>query len=317
MRRTLTLPVLSLATFAVTFINPSPALAQQEAETAGESIAPAEPPRVSFSLRGDAEWIFPADLEDGAGEVSIARVGAGLETSIRIADKSRLGINLSERFSFYDFSDAMILSSGLDPIDDASETNLGVSFATQLNDRWSLLASAGVLASAESGADFGESLTYSGLVIASYAFNERLTVGGGVLARTRLEEDVLVIPVATVDWKINDKWTLGNTGGSGGARATLSYQYSDAWRFFADVGYEGREFRLDDEGPIPDGIGRDQRLPVGLGAVFTPNRNLSVHVRGGAHFLQSLEFDAADGDEFADTDIDPTGFISFLVSLRM
>ncbi len=277
----------------------------------------AEASGATFSLRANTEWIFPADLDEGDGEVAIGRVGARIDASFRIADKSRLGISLGEEFSFYDFSDTMILPSGLDPIDDTSETSLGVNFVTQFNDRWSMFAGVGVLASAETGADFSDSLTYSGLAIVNYKLSDRLTFGNGVLVRTRLEEDVLILPVGTLDWKINDKWNLGNTGGSSGIRATLSYRYSDSWRFFGDAGFEGREFRLDDEGPIPDGIARDQRVPVALGAVFTPNDNLTVHMRAGAHFLQSLEFDDSSGDQIADTDLDPTGFISFMVSLRM
>lgn len=278
---------------------------------------PAAPPRLTFGLRGTADWAFPADLGDGAGEVSVGRVGATLDVSYLIDERSRFGLRLGEEFSFYDFADVTLLASGEAPIDDASETTVGLSYSRQLDDRWSIFGSATAIASAETGADFGDSLTYSGIGIASYAINERLTIGGGVLARTRLEDDVLVIPVVTVDWKIDDRWTLTNAGGSGGARATLAYQHSDAWRFFGDVGFEGREFRLDDDGPIPDGIGRDQRLPVGLGALYTPNKNFAIQLRAGAHFLQSLEFDDSSGDEIADSDIDPTGFISLMVSLRM
>lgn len=287
--------------------------APQERETAAnQSRSP-----LSFAITGNAQWVFASDLDGSEGEVSIARAGADVTAIFAFSRTDRVILSVGEEFSFYEFSDADVLDSGEDPIGDASDTSINLTYTTKVSDRWGLTATAGARFSAETGAEFSDSLVGSGVVIATYDFNDRLTAGGGVLVRTRLEEDVLVIPIATVNWKINDRWTLSNTGGSAGVRFVLAYKHSDAWTLTGDVGFEGREFRLDEDGPIPGGVARDTRLPIALGARYNPSPKLTFSLRAGAHFLQELEFDDNDGDEVVETDVDPTGFISFMASLRL
>lgn len=272
---------------------------------------------LSFAIAGNAQWVFATDLDGSEGEVSIARAGADVTAIFAFSRTDRVILSVGEEFSFYDFSDSDILPSGEDPIDDASDTSINLTYTTKVRDRWGLTTTAGVRFSAESGADFEDALSGSGLVIATYDFSDRLTVGGGVLARTRLEEDLLVIPIATINWKINDRWTLSNTGGSAGVRLVLAYKHSDAWTFTGDVGFEGREFRLDEDGPIPGGVARDTRLPIALGARYNPLPKVTFSLRAGVHLLQEIEFDDSDGDEISEDDLDPTGFISFMASLRL
>ncbi len=275
------------------------------------------PPPFSLSLIAGGEWTLPSDFDDADGDLSVSRLLGGLTASFNANDANRISITLAEELSFYDISSSTLAPGGVDLVDSASQTTLGASLVSRLSTDWTLITSISARISAEPGADLNDSLSIGGVAMGTYRVSDALDIGAGVLVRTRLEDDPLVIPIATIRWQIHDRWTLSNTGDSAGVRLTLAYTYSDEWSFFADAGYEGREFRLDDDGPIPSGVLRDTRLPVALGATWTPRPDISLKARAGMSFLQNIELDDDAGNELADTDLDAAPFVSFTVSLRM
>jgi len=275
------------------------------------------PPPVSFSFWAGGEWTMQSDFDDADGDLSVSRIGAGVAASFKADDANRVTITLAEELSFYDFSSSNLLPDGTDPLDSASQTVLGASLSSRLSPDWTLLTSGEVRVSAEPGADLDDSLSLGGVALGSYRVSDALSIGAGVLVRTRLEDDVLVVPIASIRWQIDDRWSLGSEGDAGGVRLRLAYASSETWTFSADAGYEGREFRLDDDGPVPSGVLRETRLPVALGATWKPTTDLSVRARAGMSFLQSVEIENASGDELADTDLDAAPFVSLMISLRM
>ncbi len=289
----------------------SPLFAQtSETETAA-------PPPVSFSFSAGGEWTLQSDFDDADGNLSVARIGGSLAASFKADDANRVTITLGEELSFYDFSSSDLLAGGADPLDSASQTTLAAALTSRLSPDWTLITSGEIRVSAEPGADLDDGLSLGGVALGSYRVSDALSIGAGVLVRTRLEDDVLVVPIASIRWQIDDRWSLGSEGNAGGVRLRLAYASSETWTFFADAGYEGREFRLDDDGPVPSGVLRETRLPVALGATWEPTPDLSVRTRAGMSFLQSIEIENASGAELADTDLDAAPFVSLMISLQM
>ncbi|HRJ49667.1 MAG TPA: hypothetical protein PKU91_03990, partial [Phycisphaerales bacterium] len=209
-------------------------------------------------VTGEGEPGFKSDLRSTTGDVSVSRVRAGLEVDIPIGERSTVAVSFNNEWSFYDFSEPSGFGS-VAPWDDVWERGIRVMFSTQENDRLAWYAGGDVGASGEYGADFGDSLTYGVLGGVRYAFSDSFVAGIGVYGRSRIESDALFLPAIAFLWKISPEWSLSSQNGRS---VRLAYALSEAFTLFAEGGYEAREFRLDDEGPAPEGVGRDRRVPV-------------------------------------------------------
>jgi hypothetical protein len=278
-----------------------------------EEIAERRPARVSITLGASASYRFESDFDSGSSDVSIARVGADAEAGFLVGDRSRLALSFGTEHSFYDFSPmGVLVPGGVDPFDTIHDYTMGARFTTRINDSWSALLGAGVQSSGESSADFDDTLTYNGLVGASYQVNEKLSIGAAIVISSRLEDDVVVIPVPTITWNIDDRWRLESKG----AGLLLSYKASDDLRVGLQGAFERREFRLDDMGPLPSGVIRERRVPVGLWTRWTPAPNISIEGTLGADVYVEFESLNSSGVKFAEDETDPAVYAGLALSIR-
>lgn len=270
----------------------APSVAQAQAE--GDALA-----QFSFSLLNEASYAATADL-DGTGEVGVARVGPTL--GIRYAEDQSwsLDVGLGAEYSFYDFSGATGIVAGGDPAGDFAEYSLSARYTARANDEWWWFIGGRASWAGEESENLGDGFIGRGTVGATYAVNDRLTIGLGVAVRSRIEDDALVYPLPIIHWEINDEWTLATA--DNGLR--LSYAPFEDWTFFTAGGWESREFRLLDAGPIPGGVMRDDRVPVVAGAVWVPNSHFELEASVGMSMLNSYEFLDAAGNELVDPDSD-------------
>lgn len=289
------LPVLSL------FISTGAAHAQ-------DVPAPEEkkPSPFSFSLEGRTEFGFDADLDEGDGSVSTTRVGADFGVRYRATERVGLGLKLGAEYSFYDFEDFETVVGMGEPIDDAYLYSLTPTISFHPNDRWTFIGGGIFRWAGEEDADMGDAFTAGGLAAANYKVNDRLTLGFGFIVASRLEDDTIFIPALSIDWKINDRWSLSNEEKPGLA---LRFEALDTLQLAIEAWYTTRDYRLNDDNAIPDGAMEDTRVPVAFSARWRPLDRLSVIGRVGAYAYHTFEFRNDDGDEVADTDVDPGIFL--------
>jgi hypothetical protein len=305
----------SCPTVALALVLAASAFAQEEipaAEAEAEAGA-AEPEKTTFALTFSGDWIGSADFDETAGDVSISRLGADFGVRHAINPRLALRFGAGVEHSVYDFSGATGLVSGTaDPYNDVTITvlSLGGEYTPSQTDAWffgGFVRSAG-----EGGSDFGD--TISGGVTGGYrhAFSESFALGVGAAVGTELEGDVYVIPFPIIDWRINDRWRLG-TGERAGL--VLSYKASDRWTLGAEGGYERREYRLDENGPLPSGVVDERRVPVAAFATFSASENFVVTGRVGTHLLTNFEFENAAGNKISEDDAEAA--IGFGVDLTV
>jgi hypothetical protein len=272
-------------------------------------------PEASFSLF--TNYAFPSDFDDAPGDVSIWRAGGMLDVSIPVRERDSVIVSFGTEFSSYDFDTGTSIAGTNEPWDDVLENFLLVSYRARVHPQWTVLAGAGANASYQSGADFGESVTFLGKAVGLYHARDGLSMGLGVLVSSRLEEDVIAIPFPVIDWSVSDKWSV-RTGGSmsgRGWRIEVGWQATETFSLSLGTGLEAREFRLDDAGPIPDGVGRDWRAPASLVANWKPVPQVTLRAEVGAIVFQNFAADDSTGAELADVDADPTVFIGLGASL--
>lgn len=282
-----------------------------------DTPAPESPewPRINASLSLDAAHAFEADFDNAPGSVGVSRFSAELDVSIALDERQAFIVSLSSEYAAYDFSDATGFVSGTsEPWDDVLEQMLSLTYRRRVSDQWSVLAGLSVRSSAEVGADFSDSLTYAARAGAVYALNEKTRLGLVVVVDTRLEDNTLFFAFPVIDWQFADRWSLRTSGSSRGARLTLGYQATEQLELGLGVGVLGREFRLDDNGPVPDGVARDLGVPVVLTARWTPTQQVTISAQAGAFVYRNLELKDANGDKITDLDADISPFVGVGVS---
>ena len=143
---------------------------------------------------------------------------------------------------------------------------------------------------------------------------DRFGFSFGVLAKTRLENGPLIIPLPGFDWTITDRLVLRT-----GQGLTLSYQIDEMMRWKGEVslGYEGREYRLDDEGGLPNGVLADRSIPCTLGVVYNPRPDIHVKLAMGSITWQEYIFKDSEGHSVKTDDPEmPTRYASLEAGVK-
>jgi len=98
----------------------------------------------------------------------------------------------------------------------------------------------------------------------------------------------------------------------------VSRTIDESWSAQAFARYESREFRLDDDGPIPDGVFRDDIVLLGVGTTWAPaSSRMTVAFDLGASIYRDMDVLDAGGDEIVDTErVDPAFFLSARLEYR-
>lgn len=260
------------------------------------------------NLRLFGEYTFESDLDDDEGKVSVARAGGAFGFGAPIGDRSRLGFTFQTEYSSYSWDNASSFAQGMnEPWGDGLEHTLLVTLSTQATERWSFVGGGAARSTYEVDAGADDSFTFGGFGAATYKFSETFSLGGGVQVRSQLEDDALVLPLIFIDWKISERWRLG--GKAGGPGVGLFYQASENLTLFLDGDYQTRAYRLDNDGPAPDGVGRDERLQIAIGADWKITNQVRLNARVGAAVYQEYELLDENGVQVTDRQADPAPFV--------
>lgn len=286
-------------------------------------------PVVRVFAKGGVERRFDTDI-DGGGEVAITRAGGGVDVDMALSRKVQLSFGVDHVVSEFDFDDPDAFTPGVggrDPFDTLHETSLSFGGRYAIDETWGVFGSVGLRAGYEDSADFGESLTVSGLGGVSYTVDETLTLGLGTIVSSRLEDSASVVPVIGIDWRFAEGWRLSSLGGpgrpadraalTGGVSLELSYEQSDLATWFVRGVYDTSAYRLDGGNDVaPGGLFRQERFDVTGGVDLTLADGLDVRLFGGAAVYQELEFEDDSGSDVVDEETDPQPFIGALLVWR-
>ncbi len=283
--------------------------------TAGSAVADA--PNWRLKLDGGAVKQFESDLDTG-GDFDVNRYFVRFSATRNIGNAWNAGISLGYGENRYGFSGGSGLG-GLDPWSRIRDYRVSVPIRYRSDNNWTFVGIPSLRYSGESGASSSDSQQWGMLAAAGYRFSERLTIGPGIGVFSDIDDDTDVFPILLVDWKISD--TLSLTTGRGlaasrGPGLSLSWTPVQRWRFSLEGRYEKIRFRLNDEGPAPDGLGQDRSIPVALAATYMPNPDVELSLLGGLEFSGELKVEDASGNRLYKSDYDNAPFAGALVKLR-
>lgn len=297
--------------------------AAQESSSQGNAaaepeVAPAKSsPGMRITLTPRVNHTFESELDDADAESSVTRGGADLGILYPMSERLQLTLALDGEYSWYKFDgrDPGVLGGrdleGL--LDDTVKINILPGFRYGINERWTAIAGAIVEFAGETDADVGDSATFGGFGGARYAFSDNfaLTLGAGV--KSRLEDNVQVLPFIGLEWKISDRFRLTSRGPG----LNLAAKVSETVAATIGFAYESRDFRLDDDHEFfAEGVARDTRFPIRVGVEWAPSKRISVEAFTGVVVWQEYEFLDRDGQEQFESNSDMAPFVGFNCSIK-
>ena len=258
---------------------------------------PQLPQDIGFPVSVATVYQFPAKV-DGGGTLRVFSVNANAAVIRELNQHLKLGFGLSYEFSDYHFS-------GLDdffvarPWNQVQRLGAGVPILYSFDDKWTLVVVPSGQIAGEFGADWGKAIVYGGVVAVTYAIRPKSFIGLGAGAYANLDK-VSFFPFIAVNWQITDRLRLSNpfrAGPAGPAGLELSYAFTNHWEAGFGGAYRSYRFRLDNKGPIPNGIGEYELIPIFARLSYKFSKRLVIDLYGGLTFLNKIRVNDSDGDE--------------------
>lgn len=210
--------------------------------------------------------------------------------------------------------------AGFEPWDSIRDIRLSAPVRFRAFDTVSVIVSPQVRWDYETDASASDGFTYGLLAGAVWRVSDNLSIGPAFGVFSQLEDSGLdVFPALLIDWDISKKWQLTTAAGLGateGPGLSLNYKFQENMGLSLTARYERLEFRLDDEGVAPGGVGEDQSFPVVVSFQYAPTPNFSFSVFAGAEFDGQLTIMNAGGRRLKRQSYETAPIAGFAVRLR-
>jgi opacity protein-like surface antigen len=289
--------MMKLAAASLLLLAGSPALAQ----------APS-PSGWSFSLEGGFGVQSETDLDADAGSFDLHRTFVSGSVDYRWNYRNSVGVSVGGGRSEYRFYDS-VGTEMEEPWTDIDEMRLSVPMRLALGKTSTLFVIPTVRYNGEKDASSSDSQTWGLFGGAAWRLNEDLTIGPGLGVFSRFEDSTRVFPILIIDWNITERWNLATGRGlaaSQGPGLTLSYALTPSWKLGLSGRYEEIQFRLDDEGAAPGGIGEDRAMPLVFNTNWSPNPAVRLGVFAGVELGGELTLYDDRGKKLESRDYDPS-----------
>lgn len=301
---------LGLFTAATVLCVSLPAMAQEAGSTALTNDEVGQ--SVTFTLSPGFRYQFSTGLDQNAGDFRVLRGGVGASADWAATDQMHLVFSLGYEYNRYDFDRPNTFLAGTtDPFSDIHILDLGVTANVGIDDEWSWFAGVRGRLAGEGGVDIGDAGTIGGMGGVAWQFGEGNSIGIGALVRTQIEDDVQVLPIINVNWRINDQWRFASSGTKGEFIMALGDDNEIAF----GVSWEDRRFRLDDSSPQFGSIIEDSSIPLFIRFSHKPSDTVALNIIGGVTAWQQIEVSNRSGSATRDFDADPAPFVGLSANI--
>lgn len=268
----------------------------------------------NFSFSYTPIYQFETDLDKG-GSFDVSRQYFNFEIMRPVGQKLRMGLGLSYEFEKWNFNDLSNVV-GATPWRSIHRPGISLPIFYTFSDNWNFGFTPAIEFSGESGAEFGESLNYGGVLSLAHPFSRNLYLGLGFGLFNRLEKTT-IFPFIVIDWKINEQFRITNpfrAGPAGPAGLELVCSPSENWELGVGGSYRFYRFRLDDQSAVPNGIGDNKFLVAFLRVQRKLGTRFSVDLAGGALFAGKLSIENTNGDKLGSDKYDPSPFLALTLA---
>jgi len=222
------------------------------------------PGTTTTSAALSALFLFDTDFDTG-GKFSWGGARASGGMLHQFTPQIAAGLSISYEYQDWTFTDPVAFG-GVAPWKNINRPRLAGTFLYTPASDWVLGFIPSVGWSYENGASLGDALEYGAVVTAAKVVSPTLTLGLGAAVFHQIYQ-TKVFPFPVINWQIDGRWKLTNpleAGPAGGAGIELTYGITDKWEIGAGGSYRSYVFRLSQDGPVGNGIGQNNFVPVFL-----------------------------------------------------
>ncbi|MFC1690396.1 hypothetical protein ACFL07_12220 [Pseudomonadota bacterium] len=273
---------------------------------------------VSFNFDGGFALRSNADLDEGDGGFSVNRWFLGLGVTYAWDRRNSIGLSVGGGSTSYDFDDTPAFGPD-GPWKKIEDSRISIVGRIGFGETGQIFIIPSFRYSGEDDSKTSDGRTWGLLAAATWRINPDLSIGPGVGVFSRLEDGTRVFPILAIDWNINEKWYLGNgrgLGASQGPGLTLSYKFNKQWSLGLSGRYERNEFRLNEKGATPGGLGEDRRFPLVLSGNWQPNRKVRLNLFAGIEMGGRLKLKNEFDELLAESDYDPAAIFGGTFNIR-
>lgn len=287
---------------------------QQAADTEpvpgfGQVDAMSRATRITFNAQ--YAHLFNSEVDDNQGEFNLDRLRLQLKGLTPLNDTWELSYGFKYQFDGFNFEETGLFGADPEPWTDIHTVQFNIGAVVKLTEQWRGFFGGQFRFSRETGADWGDSFEGGGAFGASYSFDKDLTIGGGLGIESQLEDSLLYYPIIVVDWQIAPRWSVNTritSGWGDSAGVQLIYDWTDTVQLALGANYDYQRFRLNDESPMPGGVGHFTALPIYLRLSWNPMPAVQLSGFVGANVGGELESKNQHGHRVGKRDYG-TGFL--------
>jgi len=284
---------------------------------AGNAVAQTTAPGTTTT----AAWagmtqVFKADV-DGGGDADRTVFFAGVNIGHQFTPVLNVGLTLRYSYEDWSFGDPVAFG-GVAPWNRIHRPGIALPTTWAFDADTRLIINPQIEWAYESGASSSDAKNYGAIVAVSKRFSRDLTLGLGVGVFDEID-DTQVIPIILVDWRFAPGWRLGNAlpaGPAGGAGVEVSFEPNERWELGVAAAFRNYRYRLDRDGPTPNGIGEHREIPVVFRATWKPDRRTSVDLFAGVALDGRLRVNDENDNRLVTQDIDPAALLGVVVRAR-
>jgi hypothetical protein len=258
---------------------------------------------------------FDANMNDG-GKMSVASYYFSASVSRQVNQDLKIALGLLYELDDYHFSGVQSFPI-TNPWDKVQRYGFSIPVIYSLSERWRLVVVPTAQFSGETDARWSSSLVYGGVVSISYNFGRKSYIGIGLGTFANIEK-TSIFPFLAVNWQITDRLRLSNplqTSPAGPAGLELTYALTPEWEIGIITAYRVHRFRLDKDGPNPNGVGEYTRLPI-LAKISYTYQPVTFNLYGGLSVANKIWLGHPDGDGLYQTRLDPAPLLGLNITAR-
>lgn len=257
-----------------------------------------------------------ADLDQGGGRLRTNGALVRLGTTFDLGGGTQAGAVLTYDYLDFNFENPVAFG-GVAPWDKVQRYGLAIPVMFRVADGWVMGATPTVDWFREYGAR-ADALTWGATFSAVRVYADGNRVGLGLGAFYKFEDRSL-FPFLVVNWRLSDRWRLVNplpTGPTGGAGLELAYEFSSALNLGIGAAFREYRFRLDDDGPVPEGIGSERGVPVFLRASYAVHPQVELRAYAGVITGGRLRVEDPAGNLLRQDDLDGAPVLALSLFVR-
>ncbi|MCK6445179.1 MAG: hypothetical protein L6Q99_02195 [Planctomycetes bacterium] len=243
---------------------------------------------------------------EGGGDVATQAGGWSVTFGRELGEERLAAFSIETNGYFYDFGPGTALVPGSSqPFNDLYEARVSGLVRTE-GDGLGWFAGLSATLGGEDEADASEALAVGGLGGFRWSRSPDTAVEFGIAAQSRLEDDAWLWPFLGFEWQATERLSFEARGTS----VQANVDWNESWRTFARAEYLLRQFRLNDDSPLAQGVLRDETIRAGLG-LERRGENVSFELFAGFDLWRELSTLASGGAGVAEAEVDSAPFLAF------